>query len=85
MFQAELLLEAIDMTDNYRQLLTEYKQRNSKDAESKPVPPPMMVAFGIEDPDDFLVATIKRIRARLVSIKYLFVHLFYFIIFLYPQ
>ncbi|CAH1179400.1 unnamed protein product [Phaedon cochleariae] len=62
---AESILECLEICEKYREQLVEHEalQAASSQQLAAPIPPPLMAAFNAKTPDDFLLETIKRIRA----------------------
>ncbi|XP_076263220.1 WD repeat-containing protein 3 [Rhynchophorus ferrugineus] len=62
---AESILECLEVNEKYREQLAEYEalQAASTQTLAPPLPPLLMQAFGVSTPGDFLLETIKRIRA----------------------
>jgi len=59
---AENLMECLDVCAQYEGALEEYEETGKKG--QPPSKPSLMVAYQVDTPDEYLVDTIRRIRAR---------------------
>jgi len=61
-FQAELLLECLNVIKEYKDTILENENKGIE----KPPLPIIMTAFNVKSTDDYLLEIIKRIRSRQV-------------------
>lgn len=65
-FQAESILECLEVSAAYQIELDECELLQQKTGKFVPIPqpPPLMLAYNVNTPQEFLLDTIKRIRSR---------------------